>query len=750
MKLTRLTASFGRLDKETLELGPGLNVVEAPNEGGKSTWAAFLKVMLYGLDTKARDKKGFLADKNHYRPWSGAPMEGVLECTWRGRGMILRRWTKGAALMGAFSAVWADTGESVEGMTGDNAGELLVGVGRDTFERSVFLRQAGLAVDQSPELEKRIAALVSSGEEDVSFTAAQDRLKGWLRKRQYRTSGQIPKLEAERDEIDALLVQMEQVNRRVLSAQTELERLTGQQQELEGERSVHQRLKQWKLNQAYGQAQEALNAARQEEEDLKAELSRFGPIPAKERLRQAQEELAYLRTAEENWKQAQKQLAKEEERVRTLCEGVDRTGVGDADPEEAQTQAMRDAERCRKAEKPAVVPWILAAVAAGLLILLLVNAALGWWGEGPLRMLLPVLPAVILVWQGVVLLRHRTEAAACTALLSGYGAADPDGILKRAADYREQCAQARRAEEDRDRVAQAAEDWKKRLDEGKMSLFGFVYTFAPEVNTLIGVSAAISRALGLEDKLSAAALKRQNAQEKADFLAAQGGRDFDTLELLREPERTEEVTAAQLGAVNSELDRVRNELAMAQGEQKAMGDPAELEARRGEIEEQLAVLRMDCRALETALDSLEAANNQLQARFSPELNHRAGELLARLTGGKYEKVTLDRAFDAAAEETGGLVPRPVLALSQGTADQLYLAVRLAICSLVLPEDDPCPLVLDDALTNFDDERLARALELLRELAKERQILLLTCHSREGDRLSGVEGVRVQRLGGEAR
>ena len=87
----------------------------------------------------------------------------------------------------------------------------------------------------------------------------------------------------------------------------------------------------------------------------------------------------------------------------------------------------------------------------------------------------------------------------------------------------------------------------------------------------------------------------------------------------------------------------------------------------------------------------------------------------------------------------------VLALSQGTADQLYLAVRLAICSLVLPEEEPCPLVLDDALANFDDDRLKLALELLRELGEERQILLLTCHSREGRLLSGADGVRVQTL-----
>ena len=50
MKLLRLTATFGCLDHATLEFGPGLTLIEAPNGGGKSTWCAFLRTMLYGLD----------------------------------------------------------------------------------------------------------------------------------------------------------------------------------------------------------------------------------------------------------------------------------------------------------------------------------------------------------------------------------------------------------------------------------------------------------------------------------------------------------------------------------------------------------------------------------------------------------------------------------------------------------------------------------------------------------------------------
>ena len=161
-----------------------------------------------------------------------------------------------------------------------------------------------------------------------------------------------------------------------------------------------------------------------------------------------------------------------------------------------------------------------------------------------------------------------------------------------------------------------------------------------------------------------------------------------------------------------------------------MGDPAELESRREALTEELSRRRAEHAALEQALAALETAHAGLQARFSPSLNQRAGELLAKLTGGKYDAVSLTRQFEALAEEAGGLQPRRALALSQGTADQLYLAVRLAVCQLVLPSEEPCPLVLDDALANFDDSRMALALEALAELGKERQILLFTCHSRE--------------------
>ena len=84
-------------------------------------------------------------------------------------------------------------------------------------------------------------------------------------------------------------------------------------------------------------------------------------------------------------------------------------------------------------------------------------------------------------------------------------------------------------------------------------------------------------------------------------------------------------------------------------------------------------------------------------------------------------------------------------LSQGAADQLYLAVRLAICDMVLPADKRVPLILDDALVTFDDERLHAALDYLLEESQRRQILLFTCQKREMDYLQGKGNVTVTEL-----
>ena len=95
MKIKSMTAAFGRLAGTVLTPGPGLTIIHAPNEGGKSTWTAFLRVMFYGLSTKDRSPN---ADKRRYQPWSGSAMAGVMDAaTARGEVTVTRRTARAKA-----------------------------------------------------------------------------------------------------------------------------------------------------------------------------------------------------------------------------------------------------------------------------------------------------------------------------------------------------------------------------------------------------------------------------------------------------------------------------------------------------------------------------------------------------------------------------------------------------------------------------------------------------------------------------
>ncbi|MBQ6914563.1 MAG: AAA family ATPase, partial [Kiritimatiellae bacterium] len=209
MKINKLTASFGKLENETLRFHEGLNVIYAPNESGKSTWCAFIQAMLYGVDSSERARAGHLPDKQRYAPWSGAPMEGTMELVADNCDITITRTTRAkGAPMKEFSATYTGTNTPVDGMTGQNAGELLTGVTRDVFRRTAFVGQGSVAMTSSPDLEKRIGAIVSTGEEQCSFSEADERLRAWQRKRRYNRRGLLPELEGQMDDIQRRLDDM--------------------------------------------------------------------------------------------------------------------------------------------------------------------------------------------------------------------------------------------------------------------------------------------------------------------------------------------------------------------------------------------------------------------------------------------------------------------------------------------------------------------------------------------------------------
>jgi len=123
---------------------------------------------------------------------------------------------------------------------------------------------------------------------------------------------------------------------------------------------------------------------------------------------------------------------------------------------------------------------------------------------------------------------------------------------------------------------------------------------------------------------------------------------------------------------------------------------------------------------------------QAIARFErehqPAMLRDVGQLFSKVTHGRY--AGLRRRFDEQGSlvlaEADGKEKEPGQ-LSGGTREQLYLAIRLAYARHYCRENEPLPLVMDDVLVNFDDERSDAALDMLIELARDIQLIFLTCH-----------------------
>lgn len=634
MIIRHMKGTFGTLNGEELQLGEGLNIIYAPNESGKSTWCAFLRAMLYGIDTAQRAKGGKLPDKTKYAPWSGALMEGELVAEHGGKSITLRRTSPSArAPMRDFSAVYTGTDIPVPGMTAADAGQQLTGVSADVFCRSAFIGQGGVAVTGTPELEKRISAIVTSGEEESSYTEADALLRGWQRKRRSGQHGALPELERE-----------------IAAAEEKLQRLQGGVQE---QKLLDQELEE--TQRELGRLTAQMNDARRRQR--RDALSRMG------------EEKTHLHDMEQAMEAARRDAAEK----RTALE---QTQFGVTPPEEAAQRAEKDAQQAGVLGQAAARTrgpflWI------GALVLAALAAVLGFLVTRPLFYAagaLAVLALILLAYTAGANRRAAEAAAQLQKLLAGYGAADIDGIYAQADSHRAAY-----------RACQAA-------------------------------MAAEQRALAaLEDAREHQCETHERLLQELDF---ENG-ESEAAALFRQKQALEQVA-----------ERLRAQQAQRAGAAQATGDPMAIESELRQLRAEHDALQAQYAAIALAVEALGRADAEIQTRFSPQLAQKAAEYLDFLTEGRYDGVALARDFSAKAKRSGDVTPRETGYLSAGAADLLYLSVRLAMCELALESDEPCPIVLDDTLVNFDDARARRAMELFHEIAQHRQVILFTCHSRD--------------------
>ncbi len=710
MIILKMHASFGKLNSE-LTLHDGLNLLCLPNEAGKSTWSAFLLAMLYGIDTSEKPSAANdrLPAKERYKPWDGRSMHGRIELVHNDRYITIERKTHGRIPMGHFSAYDTKSGAPIEELTGENCGKMLCGVERSVFERTAFIRQLGMSVSHDDALLQRMNSLVTSGEEDVSAVAIANDLHkrhNRLTRESTKLAGNIGQLQNNISALYTLQEDLMHLRAQRDEAHRELERLEGLCERVDRAKTAK---KQLALNEM-----EQNNAA---QEALCQKLSeQVKNLPTEAELHLLRQELD---RATSNCHTAKLELAFAPEAPKKPQAPACFLGLSGAQAlarQKEDAEIYRTAQAVQRPKKTAAAICALICVLAAALCFLNLYVGIG----------AVVLSAAFLLFSlRAYFLQERKWGDAqreAERILSRYGVAEIERTALLVQDYARQCDEYDAAMSSHEARARQTSERLSNVEAELERVLQKIRRFAPESHSADLGAQAIQTALQAHSRhtseLRTLDLQRLQLRSARQLFGA-------SEQFLPDPEALEIDEAKLVYEKNAAAERVKTlslRLSEQSGKLSATGDAttlcAELDSSRGalsEVQRQLHVLSI-------ASEALMKADETLRARFSPQITAEAAKILSKLTGGKYNALRLEPNMLLSTREQSDALMRPAAAMSCGTADQMYLALRLAMVHRLLP--DGTPLLLDDALVNFDDARCAAALKLLSE--ENRQIILFSC------------------------
>lgn len=647
-----------------------------PNGWGKTTVCAFIRVMLYGLNTARRDTASALSDKTRYYPQDGKPMSGRMTVEFTGRPVTIVRESNRAGLMQGFQAFYEDTGELCTLLTARNCGQVLLGMGEDAFLSSAMID--GLDMTRpSSELSELILSMAQSGDTNARCGTALKTLARWrLDLNSGNGHGEQPRLEEDCRSAEKRLAEIAALENKTAVQRAQTEKL---QAGADKARETYEKIYLVYAGKMVGEESQ-LRILKADSEKRIRNLK--DGLPDEVLLREAEEALYGYEGAV--------RLEREKRSGMPYVDSNLKHKLREVDERKTTEEVERNRVTRPRIRWAALLLALLLAVAAA-------GTALSGADFGPLTKYMPY---------------ALSGMAALALLMSFLGSVprldDPDEDYD---ESRQQLAlEHRRTVDDQHMAASVLQEEYDTAMRAARKLW-------PNAETIEQAGEWIRAA---RDDWQA--LRRE--QSKLQDILVQMKRLNDSSP--KDETHKGEVDTARIRAAKARraAEDAQQVLAQMEGRLQAYGDKNEWQAALAKAKLGLEQTQMQLDAIRLAEETIKSENAALSARISPQITELAQQYLAYLTSDSYKEIKLDSSLRArCAGDDGTLLD--ALRLSSGTRDQLYFALRLAVCQ-VLSHQESIPLLLDDPFLTWDNKRMERGLRLLQTLSKDRQIILLTC------------------------
>jgi DNA repair exonuclease SbcCD ATPase subunit len=692
--ITRLRLeNFKRHGELEMELHPGLNVVRGPNEAGKTTIQRAIEMALFRRPTSTSQ------DVDESRSWSDAESDPVVELDFVDDNVNV---TLRKVFSGQRGTVELTVGD--ESFTDPAAVEAQVakftGLPSEKFFRataSVHHQELGGLTQDESTLRDRLQQSMSGA--DRGTHNARRKLEEAIRR--YKTEGakypgylkvhrtEVERLREQLKKGEAALAELESDRRslaeaRAARAAAETQLVEQREGVAKAERAAQLMAKSADATRRYALYKRATEL-RDEIGKLEASHPSTIPLPA---LRSA---LEHLRNLEFKISEMRAELAAEPD-----LSGYD---VALATPRWG--------------------PWGF--IGGALLAAALVVAGAGF----AMRAVIPGLVAAavfaamggVALWRALAMRRRLGDIRVQNELRESE-------IARRLSGRTDLAERVRQTEQERAEALASV---------GMADLARAEAVFAAETEHIsqIGARKAEYRGLLSDDPTEGdvAVLRDAAAAEADEFRHALAGMG----ELGREPEKhlaafhlaVQRLTPQREAALQAEAQAEARVTANEVDAEKVAADAESLDA----AQEQLAAAERRLRIYEDVLATLDGAERATMKKAARFLEQRMARDIERVTGGRYRRLRVDEAtltFMVFSPETNDWLD--VRQLSQGTLDQLFLCARLGIVRQVTQPANP-PLIFDDVFITFDDERARRAISLLKDIARDNQVIYLTTSDR---------------------
>ncbi len=761
MKLIKChVRNFGTLQNFSLDFSDGLTVIKEDNGFGKSTLAAFLKAMLYGLPqtTKRSIDEN---DRKKFKPWQGGDFGGSLTFEVNGKQYRVDRSFGTKEKDDTFRLVDLTNGAESDDFSSDLGVELF-GVDGESFERSVFVPQVDTAIEMNNTIRAKLTGLIENSDDmsnyDNAVKALEKRAKFYSIVNGARgdiadKNREIEALQTSLTDKSAAVSNLNDIKAELSGLKVSAAELTVKKDELRKKITV------------VSDAAALLEQKRQRDELLatlenvnkkfdEIKLEYPNGFPTEDELSYAEKQLSSIKSTETELKVLQSNVSdrSELEKLKEYFKNGVPTEQEVYDTRKnisavSQLEIKAESLKSRLAEAPQAT-----VKSSGAAVKLCVISAVAVAFFGAIAFLWQAVAGVILLCVAFVLLgvsgfmylknmiaSNNAPKIDTVGLKTEYDTicAEIDRLIDEIQRFCDRFDPISEPSQVIENVAVAVRDLnrletsvKKNDDEvekrqadvsagyGKLNVFFDRYC----ANVTLEFNEQLAKIK--RDKFEATRLENDAktlSQRLTEMPEAQADVDLsdgaDREQLLAE----EKQLLAELDLINNRITSREVESARLLAETQML---PEIEERLEnlKIERDEAVERYN--TITVTLDLLQKAKQDLSLRYLDRVTEGFKKYSA-LLGVDSDDALIDTDLNVELSECGATREKGYF--SCGVRDMIDIAMRLGLCDALFEEEEAV-LILDDPFVNLDDARIKSAMELLNKLSETRQIVYLTCHS----------------------